>query len=89
METEATYVFSHRYKSYSFVRPTKEQLEYVRINAEYEYVKKRALVNYLTNEKLNLEQHFHNRALNMLRSVQNYENQNLRDRLREIALGSL
>lgn len=71
------------------LRPTKEQLEYVRINAEYEYVKKRALVNYLTNEKLNLEQHFHNRALNMLRSVQNYENQNLRDRLREIALGSL
>jgi hypothetical protein len=71
------------------LRPTKEQMEYVRIHAEYEYVKKRALVNYLTNEKLNLEQHFHNRALNLLKSVQNYENQNLRNRLREIALGSL
>lgn len=71
------------------LRPTKEQMEYVRIHAEYEYVKKRALVNYLTNEKLNLEQHFHNRALNLLKSVQNYENQNLRNRLREIAVGSL
>lgn len=48
-------------------------MEYVRINAEYDYVKKRALVNYLTNEKLNLELHFHNRALNMLRSISNYE----------------
>jgi hypothetical protein len=63
-------------------------MEYVRINAEYDYVKKRALVNFLTNEKLNLEQHFHNRALNMLRSIQNYENQNLRNHLREIAFGS-
>ena len=71
------------------LRPTKEQLEYHRISAEYEFVKKRALVNYLTNEKLNLEHHFHNRALNMLKSIQNYENQNLRNRLREIALGSL
>ena len=67
---------------------TKEQLEYVRINAEFDYVKKRALVNFLTNEKLNLEQHFHNRALNMLKSIQNYENQNLRSHLREIAIGS-
>ena len=63
-------------------------MEYVRINAEYEFVKKRALVNFLTNEKLNLEQHFHNRALNMLKAIQNYENQNLRNHLREIALGS-
>jgi hypothetical protein len=51
------------------LRSTKEQLEFLRINAEYDYVKKRALVNYLTNEKLNLELHFHNRALNMLRSI--------------------
>lgn len=39
----------------SHLRHTKEQLEYLRINEEYEYVKKRALVNFLTNEKLNLE----------------------------------
>lgn len=70
------------------LRHTKEQMEYVRINAEYDYVKKRALVNYLTNEKLNVEQHFHNRALNMLRMIQNFESQNLRNHLRQIALGS-
>jgi hypothetical protein len=29
--------------------PTKEQMEYMRINQEYEFVKKRALVNYLGN----------------------------------------
>ena len=42
-------------------------MEYVRLNAEYDYIKKRALINYLTNEKLNVEQHFHNRSLNMLK----------------------
>ena len=67
---------------------TKEQMEYVRINSEYDYVKKRALINYLTNEKLNLEQHFHGRVNNMLKMIQNYENQNLRNHLREIAIGS-
>jgi hypothetical protein len=67
---------------------TKEQMEYVRINSEYDYVKKRALINYLTNEKLNLEQHFHGRVNNMLKMIQTYENQNLRNHLREIAIGS-
>jgi hypothetical protein len=70
------------------LRHTKEQMEYVRLNAEYDFVKKRALVNYLTNEKLNVEQHFHGRALNMLKMIQNFENQNLRNHLRQIALGS-
>lgn len=49
-------------------------MEYVRINAEYDYIKKRALINYLTNEKLNLEHHFHTRTLSMLKQIQNYEN---------------
>jgi hypothetical protein len=44
-------------------------MEYVRINSEYDYVKKRALINYLTNEKLNLEQHFHGRVNNMLKMI--------------------
>jgi hypothetical protein len=70
------------------LRTTKEQMEFVRLNAEYDYVKKRALINFLTNEKLNLEQHFHGRALAMLKQIQNFENQNLRHHLREIALGS-
>jgi hypothetical protein len=63
-------------------------MEYVRINAEFDYVKKRALINFLTNEKLNLEQHFHGRVNSMLKMIQNYENQNLRNHLREIAVGS-
>lgn len=70
------------------LRHSKEQMEYVRINGEYDYVKKRALINYLTNEKLNLEQHFHGRVNNMLRMIQNYESTNLRNHLKEIAMGS-
>jgi len=42
--------------------PSKEQMEYVRINNEYDFVKKRALVNFLTNSRVNVEQHMHNRA---------------------------
>jgi len=38
---------------------TKEQIEYVRINREYDFVKKRALVNFLSNSREGLEQHFH------------------------------
>jgi hypothetical protein len=53
----------------SHLRHTKEQMEYVRINGEYDYVKKRALINYLTNEKLNMEQHFHGRVNNMLKMI--------------------
>mmetsp|Transcript_34766 Transcript_34766/g.25919 ORF Transcript_34766/g.25919 Transcript_34766/m.25919 type:complete len:274 (-) Transcript_34766:78-899(-) len=68
--------------------PTKEQLEFVRINKEWDFIKKRALVNFLTNERLTLELHFHTRALNMLKQVQNFENQNLKNYLREIVLGS-
>lgn len=45
---------------------TKEQMEYVRINNEYNYVKKRALVNFMTNSRMSLERHVHNRAANML-----------------------
>lgn len=70
------------------LRHTKEQMEYVRINEEYDFVKKRALVNYLTNEKLNLEHHFHQRTLSMLKSITNFEQQNLRNHLRDIAVGS-
>jgi hypothetical protein len=67
---------------------TKEQMDYVRIQAEYDFIKKRSLINYLTNEKLNVEQHFHNRALTMLKQIQNFENQNLREQIKSIATGS-
>ena len=53
--------------------PTKQQIEFNSITAEYQFVKKRALINFLTNEKLNLERHFHNRVLNMLNLIKNFE----------------
>ena len=52
---------------------SKEQMEYQRINSEYDFIKKRSLINFLTNEKLNVEQHFHNRTVNMLSSIRRYE----------------
>ena len=52
---------------------SKEQMEYVRINSEYDFVKKRALVNFLTSSRQRLEGHFHDRAANMLNSVERYE----------------
>jgi len=71
------------------LRHTKEQIEYNRIDKEYEFVKKRALVNFLTNSKLNSEAHFHTRAVSMLNTVQNFENANLKANMREIATGSI
>jgi hypothetical protein len=71
------------------LRHTKQQLEYLRIDQEYEFVKKRSLVNFLTNSKLNAEANFHNRALSMLTQVRNFEQANLKNKMKEIAQGSL
>ena len=57
---------------------SKEQMEYVRINSEYDFVKKRALVNFLTSSRKSLEGHFHDRASNMLNSIERYEQANLK-----------
>ena len=59
------------------LRETKEQIEYVRLNKEYDFVKKRALINYLTNSRQELENHFHGRALNMLQAIERFEHSNL------------
>jgi len=48
-------------------------MEYVNILAEYDYIKKRSLTNFLVNEKLNVEKHFHDRALDMLTTIKRYE----------------
>jgi len=61
------------------LRHTKEQLEYNRIDSEYEYVKKRAVVNFIHYSKLNADAHFHKRCLSMLNQVQNFENANLKN----------
>lgn len=68
---------------------TKEQIEYQRIDKEYEFVKKRALVNFLTNSKLNAEASFHTRTLSMLNSIQNFEQNNLKQEMRNVVQGSL
>lgn len=67
---------------------TKAQMEYVRINKEYEFVKKRALVNYLENSRDALEGHMHSRANNMLASVAQYEQTNLKKVLSSIGEAS-
>jgi hypothetical protein len=68
---------------------TKEQLEFQRIDAEYEFVKKRALINFLTTAKMTAEANFYNRAVAMLKSIQTYEQANLRSTLQGIAEGSV
>lgn len=68
---------------------TKEQMEYMRINNEYEFVKKRSLVNFLTNQRVDLENHFHARAANMLTSIERYEQANLKNLLNGIGSGAL
>lgn len=71
------------------LRHTKEQLEYNRIDSEYEFVKKRALINFLTNSKLDAEANFHKRTIALLNSIQTMEESNLKAQMREIAEGSL
>jgi len=71
------------------LRHTKEQLEYTRIDKEYEFVKKRALINFLTNSKLDAEANFHKRTVTMLNYIQRFENDNLKAQMREIAEGSV
>ena len=65
--------------------PSKEQIEYVRINSEYDFVKKRALVNFLTNSRMNVESHFHGRAQTMLNSIERYEQSNLKSLIGDIS----
>ena len=68
---------------------SKEQMEYVRINQEFNFVKKRALVNFLTTSRAEVEQHFNGRAQNMLSSVERYEMMNLKTELSSIGKGAL
>ena len=71
------------------MRHTKEQLEYNRIDGEYEFVKKRAIENFLTNSKLDAEANFHHRTEALLSSIQSFEQANLKAQMREIAVGSM
>jgi len=72
----------------NWLASSKEQMEYMRINAEYDFVKKRALVNFLTNSRKNVEDHMHGRAQNMLTSIERYEQANLKSLINEISKDS-
>lgn len=71
------------------LRETKEQIEYNRIDTEYEFVKKRALTNFLVNSKLTAEANFHMRTVTMLKQIENFEMSNLKANMKEIASGSV
>jgi hypothetical protein len=68
---------------------TKEQMEYVRVNAEYNFVKKRALVNFLSNSRDSLEGHVHSRAAAMLNSIESFEANNLKTLLSGIGSAAI
>lgn len=68
---------------------TKEQMEYVRVNKEFDFVKKRALVNFLGNSRDKLEKHVHVRASNMLGAIEVFEGNNLKTVLTGIGQGAL
>ena len=74
---------------HAHLQETKEQIEYLRIHSEYEFIKKRSMINFLTNERLNVEKHFHDRAYNMLNNIKKCENDNLQATLRKIMNESL
>lgn len=70
--------------STQFFQHSKKQVDYMGIHNEYRFVKKRSMVNFLTNERLNLEKHFHDRTVSMLNQIKGFENQNLRNKLRSV-----
>lgn len=67
------------------LKHTKEQLEFRRIDNEYEFVKKRALINFLANAKLASEANFYNRTVQMLNQVQLFEEANLKTSMKNVA----
>ena len=68
---------------------TKQQIEYVGINEEYDFVKKNALTNFLTNQRLAVEEHMKGRAKNMLTTIERYEQSNLKKLIGTITTGAL
>lgn len=76
-------------QQHEHLQESKEQIEYMRIHTEYQFVKKRALQNYLINSRLNLEASFRNRTVNILNSIVKFENQNLTDQLTSVTDSAL
>lgn len=61
----------------------------MRVHYEYEYIKKRGLMNFLTSERLNVEKHFYDRALGMLKQIKLFEENNMGAQLRKVATESI
>lgn len=70
--------------SRQFLAFTKEQIDYYLIHKEYIYIKKRSLCNYLENEKKNLEKHFYERTIDMLKTIESMENNNIKHEISSI-----
>ena len=68
---------------------TKQQMEYLSINDEYDFIKKNALQNYLTSQRHGVEEHMKNRAQSMLTNIEKFEQTNLKKLLGTITTGAL
>ena len=66
-----------------FLSISREQIDYYLIHKEFIYIKKRSLSNFLDNEKKNLEKHFYDRTVSMLKSVEQLENSNVKNTIKE------
>ena len=66
-----------------FLAVSKEQIDYFLIHREFVYIKKRSLSTFLENEKKNLERHFYDRTVSMLKTIEHMENSNVKNRIRE------
>jgi hypothetical protein len=76
-------------RSRQFLTETKEQIDYYLIHKEFVYIKKRLLSNYLQNERATLCKHFYDRTINMLSTIENLENSNIKNQIKEITDESL
>ena len=70
-------------QSRPFLAVSKEQIDYFLIHKEFVYIKKRSLSSFLDNEKKNLEKHFYERTVDMLKSIEHMENANVKNKIRE------
>lgn len=75
--------------SRQFLAVSKEQIDYYLIHKEFIYIKKRSVSNYLESEKKNLEKHFHDRTLQLLKNIEMMENSNIKNKVKEITEESL
>lgn len=66
-----------------FLSISKEQIDYFLIHKEFIYIKKRSLSVFLESEKKNLDKHFYERTVDMLKSIEFMENSNVKHKIKE------